>query len=166
MARFAQPHLLPAALSETFAGDKIVKPSRLLICLVFACSVACICGYSKSDGSKTPFIHRNAVFQASSGGDGATSPVEKPSAENKTHKPQSYRGGMLLNGGAIKVRYEFVGTAFCPVTLDGKEWNDVDVYVLNITEGSSITETLPFIYKGGAVTVIDRPRLKITMHQE
>ena len=127
--------------------------------------VATLIGCSKSEVVRSPFVHRGAVFHAEAGPDTATSPVEKSCSVDEEGRPKGYRGGMLLLQGAVRIRYEFVGTTFCPASADGRQWDEADVYALVITQEEARPETIPLVYRGGELVVVDRPDLRVVLKQ-
>jgi len=143
-----------------------MKTLTTLAIMITAITLATAVSCSESEAPNFPFAHRNAVFHAMAGNDTATSPVEKNFSMDKRGQPGRYQGGMLLQQGAIEIRHEFVGTTFCPVTADGNGWNDADVYVLVIADEMPKTETIPVVYKGGKMVVVDRPNLQVVLEQE
>lgn len=133
--------------------------------LMLFLSLVFLIGCSKGVASKPPFIHRNTVFYASAGNHTATFRVESSFSMDDERQMQEYQGGILLQQGAIKIRHEFVGTTFCPVSADGKGWNYADVYILVITGEKTQPETILVVYRGGQKTVVDSPDLQVTMDQ-
>ena len=132
---------------------------------IAALMLAMLMGCSKPTVVTSPFVHRGTVFHAKSGSDTATSPVEKNYSMDEEGRPNEHRGGMLLQQGETNIRYEFVGTTFCPVSADGKEWNYADVYVLVITKKTG-TQTIPIVFRGGKMVVVDEPDLQVVLKQE
>jgi hypothetical protein len=130
----------------------------LLLAIAFGCD--------RSAVTKTPFAHGKAVFHATAGGDSATSPVEENYSLDGKGQPARYQGRMALQQGAIEVRWEFVGTAFCPVTADGRAWDYTDVYALVITQDGNDPETIPVVYSGGQLMVVDAPGLRVELREE
>ena len=81
-------------------------------------------------------------------------------------RPERYGGKMGLQNGEISIYWEFVGTTFLPVSADGKQWNDADVYTVMITGEKTETETIPVIYRGGRLVIVDRPNLRVVLSQK
>jgi hypothetical protein len=142
-----------------------MKTLRLLARLAPVMPPAFLIGCGNSHAVKSPFAHRGAVFYAEAGPDNATSPVEKNCSLDAEGRPKRYQGAMLLQQGAVEVHYDHLGTILCPKSADGKEWDSADVYVLVITGKKIAAETIPVVYKGGQLVVVDRPGLRVVLTQ-
>lgn len=142
-----------------------MKTFNTLIRTIPILLLAILIGCSRSDVTKAPFVHRNAVFHAKAGGDTAVSSVEKNFSMDEKGQRQEYSGSMSLQQGAIEIRHEFVGTAFCPASPNGEEWHDADVYVVAITGERTPAETIPVIYRGQQTVVVQRADLQIILKE-
>lgn len=140
-----------------------MKTSKALARMIPVLAMAVLLGCSKPRAGGTPFVHEGAVFRATAGGDATTSPVERNYSVNEEGRPKGYSGTMLLRQGAIQIRYEFVGTALCPVSADGETWDDADVYVVAITGKGTELETIPVVYRGEKTVIVERPDLQVVL---
>jgi len=119
-------------------------------------------GCWEATSNRPPFIHRHAVFLAEAGNDRARSPVAGNHSIKPDGTPGRYAGALGL--GSVKIQYQFIGTAFCPIPgSDKREWHDVDVYVVVLSLPERQGESIPVIYRGGKQVVIDRSEVRMVI---
>jgi len=142
-----------------------MKTFRSLATIVSSVFLVAVIGCGKSETKQPPLIHSQAVFHAEAGGDTGSSAVLKNYKMDEDGKASKYQGRVLLQQGAIEIRYEFVGTAFCPVSADGKQWNNADVYVVVITDKrhDPVPVIMPVVFRGDEVVVLEKPDLRIAI---
>jgi len=142
-----------------------MKIFRSFATIVFLVFLTAVIGCGKSETKPPSLIHSQAVFYAEAGGNTGSSPVLKNSKMDEDGQASEYQGGMLLQQGTIEIRYEFVGTTFCPVSADGKQWNHADVYVVVVTDKrhDSVPVTIPVVFRGDEVVVVATPDLRVSI---
>jgi len=138
---------------------------KALIQFILVLSMVILIGCGSPEAMKPAFVHPSAVFVAKAGTDTATCPVEHNYSMDDEGRPREYRGEMLLQQDAIDIHYQFVGTTFCPVSADGREWQHADVYVVAITGKNFMAETIPIVYRGEKTVVVDRPDLQVVLRK-
>lgn len=122
-------------------------------------------GCAKAVPYSPPFAHPETIVRVTEGSDSSEFVVAGNFTTDERGRPGDFGAVAELKKGAVRVRYQYVGTAMCPLSDDGRDWGEADVYVFSITGHGALTEIIPVVYTGEPKTVIERSGLKVTMEE-